>query len=74
MATRLGSDPALIAAIERARELAQESGELRARPWPAASSSLPPEAAEIVASWVRDGGYSDAVAELAATDADRADQ
>lgn len=74
MATRLRSDPALTDAIERARELAEASGELQARPWPAASSPVPPEAAELVAAWVRDGGYSRAVAGVVATDADLADQ
>ncbi len=74
MVTRPRSDPVLTSAVERARELAEASGELQARPWPAALTALSPEAAEIVVSWVRDGGYARAVADLATTDTDLADQ
>lgn len=74
MSTRLRSDPALTAAIERAREVAEASGELQARPGLSTAPSLPAEAESIVAAWIRDGGYSRAVAVIAASDPDLADQ
>lgn len=74
MSRTLRSDPELNAAIDRARELAEAAGELRGSPLSANPASLPAEAAEIVASWVREGGYSRAAADVAAADPDLADQ
>ncbi len=68
------SDPALSAAVERARELAEATGEVQTSPWSGPVSALSPEAREIVAWWVRDGGYERALADVVANDADLADQ
>jgi hypothetical protein len=74
MSMRLRSDPELTAVIERARDRAETLGELRAEPWSIPSSPLSPEALEIVAWWVSDGGYDRAVAAVVAHDSDLADQ
>ncbi len=70
----LRSDPALSAAVEHARQLAQGRGELRTSPWSGPASPLSAEARQIVASWVRDGGYERALADVVANDVDLADQ
>ena len=70
----LRSDPALSAAVERARELAEATGEVRTSAWSDPASSLSAEAREIVASWVRDGGYERALADVVANDVGLADQ
>ncbi|MGH9150832.1 MAG: hypothetical protein ACRD03_00165, partial [Acidimicrobiales bacterium] len=74
MSMRLGSDPAPVAAVDRAREVAEAAGELRTEPWSGASVPLPPEARDVVAAWVREGGYERAVAAISATDDDLSDQ
>ncbi len=74
MSMSLRSDPALAAAVDRAREVAEATGELQTRVWSSPASSLSPEAREIVASWVRDGGYDGALADVVANDVDLADQ
>ncbi len=71
---RLGSDPALAAAVDRAREAAEAAGELRTQPWPGLAALLPPEARTLVAAWVRDGGYAQAAAAIIAGDEDISDQ
>lgn len=73
MSMRLRSDPELAAAVERARSHAETAGELRS-PDPLPESELTAEARDIVASWLGDGGYDRAVAEIAADDPDLADQ
>jgi len=74
MSTRLRSDPALTAAVERAREVAEVTGELRASSASSPAASLSPEARRILAGWIGDGGYTLAVAEVAVFDPDLADQ
>lgn len=74
MALRLGSDPELSAVVERARRRAQEAGELQLVGAPPFESPLDPAAREIVVSWIRDGGYDRAVAEVVADDPDLATQ
>ncbi len=74
MSMSLRSDPALSAAVERARELAEATGELRTSPWSGPASPLSPETREIVASWVSDGGYERALGDVVANDVDLADQ
>lgn len=74
MALQLRSDPELVAIIERARRRAQEADELQPAGGPIFESVLDPAAREIVASWIRDGGYDRAVAEVVADDPDLANQ
>lgn len=74
MALQLRSDPELAAIVERARRRAQEADELQPPDGPPNESVLEPAAREIVACWVRDGGYDRAVAEVVADDPDLSDQ
>jgi len=74
VATELRLDPELAEVVERARRRATESGE-----WPRGTlqpfaSKVPDEAAEVISAWLRDGGYDDAVAQIAAQDPDLANQ
>ena len=74
MALQLHSDPELSVIVERARRRAQEAHELEPagdRPF---ESALEPAVRELVAGWVRDGGYERAVAEVVTHDPDLADQ
>ena len=74
MALQLRSDPELAAIVERARRRAQEADELQPAGGRPFESVLEPAARELVASWVRDGGYGRAVATVVADDPDLADQ
>lgn len=75
MPTELRLDPELAAAVARARLRAAEHGE-----WPPKVArhpfqpSIPPEAVEVISDWLRDGGYRDAIAQIAADDPDLADE
>ena len=68
MATKLYLDPELAAIVDQARRRAAEAGELRPPRIGPYESTLPPEAREIVTSWLRDGGYDEAIAAIAADD------
>lgn len=70
MATALNLDPDLQAAVERARELARERGELRDGPWSPPSEPLPESARDALRDWVSSGDYDRAVAEVVAGDPD----
>ncbi len=67
MATELRSDPELTELVERARTRAAEDGEVLTGPMPV-GPSLSSEAGRIVASWLDDGGYDLAVADVTAED------
>lgn len=73
MATEFLLDPQFAAVVERARRRAASSGDL-----PAAKgrfeSRIPEEARVVIAQWLRDGGYDDAIAQIAAEDPDLANQ
>jgi len=43
-------------------------------PFPPFESRIPPEAAELILEWLRDGGYDEAIAQIAAEDPDLANQ
>jgi hypothetical protein len=68
MATELHLDPELAAAVRLARRRAEEMGELARGPFPPFESTLPPEARALVAGWLRDGGYDEAIARIAIED------
>jgi hypothetical protein len=74
MVTRLRSDPELAALVARARGQAEAACELRQPLAEPVTCRLDPGAREIVVSWIRDGGYDRAVAEVVAADPDLADQ
>lgn len=74
MSTRLRSDPELAAIIERARQEARAADELQPSESRFLESPLSPAAREVLASWVQDGGYDRALAEVAADDPELADQ
>ena len=74
MATELRLDPELAAVVERARRRAREMGELPRGPFAPSESSIPPEVAEVILAWLRDGGYDEAVARIAAEDPDLANE
>jgi hypothetical protein len=74
MVTELRLDPELAAVVERARRRAEETGEFPRGPFPPFESSIPPEAAELIREWLRDGGYDEAIAQIAAEDPDLANQ
>lgn len=74
MSMSLRSDPELAVVVERARDRADASGELRVQPWSASASRLSPDARQIVTSWLNDGGYERALRAVVADDADLADQ
>jgi hypothetical protein len=67
-------DSELADVVERARRLAAKTGE-----WPREAiqpfgSTIPTEAADVMSAWLRDGGYDEAVARVAAEDPDLATQ
>jgi hypothetical protein len=66
-------DPHFAAVVERARRRAVGLGEV-----PAGQGSfeptVPEEARSVIAEWLRDGGYEEALAEVAAEDPDLANQ
>ena len=65
MATELHLDPELAEAVRLARRRAEEMGELSRGPFAPFESALPPEARELIAGWLRDGGYDEAIARIA---------
>lgn len=68
-------DPELAAAVERARKhMAEKGGWPRKKPLPPFESKIPPEAAEIITAWSRDGGYDEAIAEISAEDPGQANK
>jgi hypothetical protein len=74
MATELHLDPELAEVVERSRTRAVESGE-----WPRGTlrhfeSKVPPEAAEAISAWLRDGGYDEAIEQITTQDPDLANQ
>lgn len=68
MATDLSSDSEFADVVARARRTAAEHRELRPPRVGVFESPLPPEAREIVAEWLRDGGYDAAIAEVSRED------
>lgn len=72
--TRVHLDPALAEVLEHARRRAEEAGELRGPTAVEVPSPLSPKARQILAAWISDGGYSQAVATVIATDPELADQ
>jgi hypothetical protein len=74
VATELHLDPDLAAVVQLARMRIDESGELPRGPFPPFESAIPPEAATIVADWLRDGGFDEAIDRIAAEDPDLANQ
>lgn len=67
-------DPELRRLVERARRAAEEAGELRPPGRGPIRSSISAEAQAVIMEWLRDGGYAEAVARIAAEDPDLADQ
>ena len=71
MTTNLRLDPALAAVVERGRERMAASGE-----WPRPATSfrpdLPAEAVRVITEWLDEGGYDQAVGQIAAEDPDLA--
>jgi hypothetical protein len=74
VAANLHLDPELAAVVERARRRAEETGELRRGPFPPFESTLPPEPTKVLADWLRDGGYDEAIARIAGEDPDLANE
>lgn len=74
METELHLDPDLAAAVAVARRMAEEAGELPRIPCPVPESVIPAEVADAVHTWLWDGGYDDAIAQIAAEDPDLANQ
>jgi len=74
VATELHLEPDLATVVEAARERARESGELPRGTFPPLKPTIPPEAAGVLASWLRDGGYDAAISRIAAEDPDLANQ
>ena len=64
-------EPELRELIARARREAKEAGELK--PPGRTSASISPQAQAVIMEWLRDGGYAEAVARLAAEDPDLVD-
>jgi hypothetical protein len=73
MATEVPLDPEFATVVERARRLAVEMGEIPARAG-RFEPTIPPEAREIIAEWLRGDGYEAAMALIAAEDPDVANQ
>jgi hypothetical protein len=72
VSTELHLDPELAAVVEQARRRAADSGEWPRRPRRAFQSDMPTEAANVIAEWLRDGGYDEAIAQITAEDPDLA--
>lgn len=60
--------------VELGRRRAEEAGELRFDPRSPVESAIPPEVAEVIATWLRDGGYEQAIARIAVEEPDLAIQ
>lgn len=68
-------DPEFAELVERTRkQLAEEGVWPRREPVPPFEPIWPPELAEILLAWARDGGYAAEVAKISAEDPDLADQ
>lgn len=75
MAAEMHLDPELAELVERTRkQLAEEGIWPRRDPVPPFEPIWPPEIAEVLMAWVREGGYAEAVARIATEDPDLADQ
>jgi len=74
VATELHLTADLAAAVVHARHRAEAHGEIQRGPFPAFESTISPEDAEIIAQWLRDGSYDEAIARIAAEDPDLANQ
>lgn len=75
MATESQLDPEFVKVVERARkELAETGVWPRKEPAPPFEPIWPPEVAEILLAWKREGGYAAEVAKISTEDPDLADQ
>ncbi len=74
MATNLHLDPELADVVSRARQRAEEMGEFPRGPFPPFKSNIPSEAAKTLVEWLRNGGFDEAVARIAAEDPDLANE
>lgn len=74
MATEDHLDAELAETVRLARSRAEAMGELPRGPFAPFESTLPPEAKELIARWLRDGGYDEAIARIAIEDPDLANQ
>jgi len=74
VATELHLDPELEEVVRVARRRAEEMGELPRGPFPPFESTLTPEARKLIAEWLRDGGYDEAIARIAIEDLGLANQ
>ncbi|MGH9128117.1 MAG: hypothetical protein ACRDY2_03920 [Acidimicrobiales bacterium] len=74
MATELHLEPELAAVVQQARQRAEEAGELARGPFPPFESTIPTEAGQVIAHWLSDGGYNDAIALIGAEDPDLANR
>ena len=74
VAPRWESDPELAELVECARSRAHRAGELSPGAGDTLAPVLGPEARDVLAGWIRDGGYVRAVAEVVAHDPWLADQ
>ena len=73
MALEFQLDPHFAAVVERARRRAVGLGEVPARAG-TFEPTVPEEARAVIAAWLRDGGYEEALAEVVAEDPDLANQ
>ncbi len=73
METKLHLDQALAAVVEQGREQMASSGE-----WPRPAipfePAIPPEAVPLIAAWLDDGGYDQAIAQITTEDPDLASE
>lgn len=75
MAAKVQLDPELAELVERTRkELAEQGVWPRKKPLPPFEPMWPPEVAEVLIEWVREGGYAAAIAKIEAEYPDLARQ
>ena len=74
MSNRLTTNAQLSAVVERARQAAEESGELLSSPAEPSASPLSPEARAALVEWRTSGDYDRAVSETVGHDPDLATQ
>ena len=74
MAATLRLDPDLAAAVDRARKLAEDAGELSPSRGGSFESRIPPEVGSAIVELLRDGTYAATVARVVADDPDLADK
>jgi len=74
MSTGLRLDPELASVVERARRRARKLGEIPHTGGEPAEAAISAEAKEIIAGWLRDGGYEAAIASIGAQDPDLANE